>query len=205
MDTFKLKREQLKLAPKIKLQDSFSKVTLIAGIESIHFQNRIMASVVVCKFPSMEVIEKKTYVLDDPLPYRPGFQAYREMPAMIEAINLLDNDPDVLIILGNGIAHPRKIGLASHLGLSLNKPTIGVIEKLQYGKIVNGKIINNNEFVGFEVKTREHAKPIYISPGHQITLGSTINIIKESIRFPHKMPEPIHLAHKIGIKKTKKK
>ncbi len=203
MDTFELKKEQRRLAHKIELKDSFSKIKTLAGIDCIQSGNKLLACIVVCEFPSMKLLEKKTYLLNDPLPYKPGFLAYREMPAMIEAANLLENDPDVFLVSGTGIAHPRRLGLASHLGLSLNRPTIGITEKLLFGRVENGKIVIGNEIVGFEVRTKEHSLPIYLSPGYQITLGSALNIVKESIRYPHKMPEPLHLAHKIGKKRVR--
>ena len=203
MDIYELKKEQLRLASKVELKDNFSKIKTVAGVDCIAFENKLMACVIVCEYPSLKVIEKQTYTLSDPLPYRPCFLAYREMPAMIEAINQLENDPDLIIVSGAGIAHPRKIGLAAHLGLLLNKATIGITEKLLFGRIENGKIMGRNEILGFEVKTREHSRPIYISPGNLTSLGSTINIVRETIRYPHKMPEPLHLAHKIGRKKVR--
>lgn len=205
LDTFELKREQSKLARKIQLQDGFDKVKTIAGVDCIAKENTITAAVVVCEFPSLKVIEKKTYTLSNPLPYKAGFQAYREMPAIIDAYDQLDEEPDVIMVNGLGINHPRKIGLAAHLGLSLNKPTIGVTQKLPFGKIENGKIIDRNEHVGFEIKTREHANPVYVSPGYLITLGSCLNIVSKTICYPHKMPEPIHIARKVAKKKVKGK
>jgi len=151
----------------------------------------------------MKIVEKSKYILSDPLPYKLGYSAYREMPAMIEAYNLLEQEADIIIVNGNGINHPRKMGVASHLGLALNKPTIGVKQKLSSGKVEKGKIILNNEIVGFEVKTREHANPIYVSPGHLVSLGSCLKIVSKSIKLPHKIPEPLHLAHKFAKKKVK--
>ncbi|MEK6846495.1 MAG: endonuclease V, partial [Nanoarchaeota archaeon] len=165
--------------------------------------NKLLACVVVCEFPSLKVLEQKTYLLHDPLPYQPGFRAYREMPAMIEAYNLLEQEPDVILVKGEGILHPRRLGIASHLGLSLNKPTIGVSQNLVLGKLEQGKIFFNNEICGFEVKTREYANPVYVTPGHLITLGSVLNIVAKTIVFPHKMPEPLHLAHKLMRKSVK--
>ncbi|MBU0470365.1 MAG: endonuclease V [Nanoarchaeota archaeon] len=204
MDVLELKKEQFKLAGKISLNDTFSKVKTIGGISCLQFGNQLMASVTVCEFPSLKLIENKTYLLDNPLPYKPGFLAYREMPAMIEAYNKLDEEPDILLVKGPGILHPRKIGIASHLGLALNVPTIGVQNKLMLGNIEKGKIILNNEVVGFEIKTKEHAKPIYVSPGHQVSLGTVLNLIPKIIIFPHKLPEPLHLAHKASRKITRK-
>ena len=204
LDTFELKREQLRLAKKVILRDDFNRIKTIGGINCAVVGDKILAYVVVCKFPSMEIVEKKKYLLTNPLPYKPGFQAYREMPAMIEAFNSLENEPDLVLVNGTGIAHPRKIGIASHLGLALNKPTIGVTQKLVFGKVDKSKIVLHNDIVGFEIITREHANPVYVSPGHLISLGSTLDTVSKIIKFPHKMPEPLHLAHKFSRKKAKK-
>lgn len=203
MDTFELKREQSRLARKIVLNDLFSKVKTVGGADCVISENKIIAVVVVCKFPSMELIEKKTYTLSNPVPYKAGYQSYRDMPAVIEAYNQLDEEPDVLFVKGFGINHPRKFGMASHLGISLNKSTIGVAQKNIVGKVEKGKLIFNNEIVGFEVMTKEHANPVYVSPGHGITLGSSLDIVSKTIFPPHKMPEPLHIAHKIAKKKSK--
>ncbi|MBI4980348.1 endonuclease V [Candidatus Woesearchaeota archaeon] len=198
METLELKKEQLRLAHKIILRDGFSTVKKIAGIDTLPISpNQLLACVVVCEFPSLKVIEQKSYVLHDPLPFKPGYSAYRDMPAMIEAYNLLENEPDVILVKGEGILHPRKMGVASHLGLMLNKPTIGITPNLNLGKVELGKIIFHNEICGFEVKTREHANPVYVTPGHLITLGSALNIVAKTIVYPHKLPEPLHLVHKL--------
>jgi len=197
MDTFDLRKEQQRLASKIVLRDGFEQVKTIAGIDTqIVDKNKLLACIVVCEYPSLKILETQTYTLNDPLPYKPGFQAYREMPAMIEAYNQLDQEPDVLFVKGEGILHPRRMGVASHLGLSLNQATIGITPSLTLGKVNEGKIIYDNEICGFEIKTKEHANPVYVSPGHLITLGSALEIVTKTLRYPHKMPEPLHLAHK---------
>ncbi len=204
MDVQELKREQLKLAGKIELRDGFSKLKTIGAVDCVPSgEHALLASVVVCEYPSLAVIEKTTYFLHDPLPFRPGYEAYREMPAIIEAYNQLEQEPDVLMVSGSGVAHPRQLGVASHVGLVLNKPTIGVSEKLLFGFVENGKIIAHNQIKGFEVTTREHSLPMYVSPGHLITLGSALSIVRDTIRYPHKLPEPLHLAHKLARKKVK--
>lgn len=203
MDLAELKKEQLKLAAKIVLRDSSPTLKTIGGIDCVASGNELIACVVVCEFPSLKLLETKTYILADPFRYVPGFQAYREMPAMIEAYNQLELEPDLLLVSGAGIAHPRKIGLASHLGLILNKATIGITESLIVGKVQQGKIILDNEIVGFEITTREHSNAIYVSPGHLVSLGMTLNVIPQLIYYPHKMPEPLHIAHKVARKKGK--
>jgi len=204
MDTFELKKEQFKLAPKVSLRDGFEEVKTIGGVICLPFKNSILAYVVVCEYPSMKLIEKRKYVLHNPLPHKPGYDAYRMMPAMIEAYNMLNKEPEILFVKGDGILHPRKIGLASHLGLVLNKSVIGINDKLKLGKVEQGKIMFANKGVGFEIKTKEHAKPIYITQGHLISLGSMLKIVKKTILFPHKIPEPIHLAQKFAKNKIKR-
>ncbi len=207
MDLAELKKEQLKLAPKVVLKDGFStlsSIKTIGGIDSIGIGTELLACAVVCEFPSMKLLESKTYLLHQPLPYVPGFQAYREMPAMIEAFNHLETEPDLLLVSGAGIAHPRRLGIASHLGLVLNKPTIGVTQKLLFGKVERGKIVAAVDILGFEIKTREHSNPVYVSPGHLIALGTVLSIMPKLMREPHKMPEPLHLAHKLARREGKR-
>ena len=204
MDIIELKKEQLKLASKVVLRDSFTQVKLVGGADYFPVGDKILAAVVVCKYPSFEIVEKKTFLLDNPLPSRSEYLAYRVMPAIIEAFNELTEEPDVLFVRGDGINHPRKFGLASHLGLALQIPTLGVVTNNNVGNIENGKIMFENEIVGFAIKTREHANEIYVSPGHLMSLGSALQLVKDSVRFPHKMPEPLHIAHKLAKKKAKK-
>jgi len=205
MDIKSFKKEQLKLAEKVVLQDNLSLPKTIAGISCTQVGNDLLASVVVCLYPSFEIKESKTFLLHDPLPHRPGFVAYREMPAVIEAFNKLEEDPDLILVAGEGILHPRRFGIASHLGLILSKPTIGVADKLICGQVKKGKVFFNEDLVGFEVKTREHSNSIYVSPGHLISKGFVLNIVSKMFKYPHKMPEPIYLASKLARKKMKEK
>lgn len=205
MDTFELRREQLKLAPKIVLSDSFKEIKTLGGAVCQQMGDKLLACVVVCEFPSFKVKEQKTYLLGHPLPYRPGFSAYREMPAIIEAFNLLDEEPDILLVKGPGVLHPHNIGIASHLGLALNISTIGVQDKVTFGALQEGKVLVDGKVMGFEIKTREYSNPIYVSPGHHISLETVLDIIPKTIVHPHKLPEPLHIAHKIGRKMMEKK
>jgi len=203
MDTFELKKEQLKLAAKIVVRDGFSTVKTIGAVICQPFGTKLMAIAVVCTFPSSELIEKKTFLLENPLPYKPGYEAYREMPAMIEAYNQLEQEPDLLLVYGTGVLHPRGLGIASHLGLALNKATMGIISTLLFGKVEKGKIIVDGEVKGFEITTRQHANPIYVSPGHLVSVGTVLHIIPQLIQYPHKLPEPLHLAQKMVKKNVK--
>ncbi|MBT4935512.1 endonuclease V [Candidatus Woesearchaeota archaeon] len=203
MDLEELKKEQWKLAQKIVLRDDFTTVRTIGGVECVQSGDNIIACVVVCEYPSMKLKEQKVYTLHNPLPHRLWFEAYREMPAIVEAFNMLEEEPDILIIKGNGILHPRKIGIASHVGLILNKSTIGISEKLLLGNVEKGNVLLEGDVVGFEITTREHAKPLYVSPGNLISLGSVLTIMQSTIISPHKMPEPLHIARKVAKKFAK--
>ncbi len=205
MDFFELKTEQAKLSYRIRLEDTFSEIKTIGAAECQVLGNKLLATVVVCEFPSFAVKEHKSYVLDNPLPHKLGFEAYREMPAIIEAVNQLDEEPEVLLVKGSGVLHPRRIGVASHLGLELNIPTIGVQDKLTFGNLQEGKIILDGAVLGFEIKTKEFSNPLFISPGHNISVATALDIISKSIVHPHKLPEPLHLAHKLGRKMTRNK
>lgn len=203
MDLRELKREQYKLAQRVILKDDFREIKTIGGVDCAQINNKIVAIAVVLEFPSLNVLEIKTAKLNDPLPYVPGFLAYREMPAIIEAFNRLEQEPDILLVDGTGILHPRKVGMASHLGLALNKPTIGLTKKLPLGTIEKGKIFFENELVGFEINTKDHAKPLYVSPGHNVSLGTCLKIVQQCIKPPHKLPEPLHIAARVAKKALK--
>ena len=196
VDLNKLKEEQLKLAKKVVVSDFFEKLELIGGVDCAYNQDDVIAAIVVCGYKTMEVKEKVFSVLKAKVPYMQGFLAYREGHAISEAYAKLENKPDVLIFDGHGILHPRRIGLASHLGVLLNQASIGVAKQLFVGE-AKGKIVYvDKEARAESIVTREHSKPIYVSPGHKISLKKSVEIIKNCLRFPHKLPEPLHLAHK---------
>ena len=195
-----LKKEQLKLAAKVSMVDGFRKINLIAGAHQSYFENKIISSVAVCDYNTMEAIEKKHAYADAKVPYKSGYLFYRDGPALIEAFNMLDNKPDVLIIEANGILHPRRIGMASHAGILLDTTTIGVTKRLMLGEVKDKTVYVDKEARGYGLITKEHANPIYVSPGHKISLKTSLEVIKKCIRLPHKLPEPLHLARKHGNK-----
>ncbi len=196
----KLKEEQLKLARKVSLKNSLKEAETIAGADCAFYSNKVVAAIVVCD-NEMRPIEKKYSVMDVKLPYMPGFLFYREGPAIADAYSKLDKKPDVLMTDGNGILHPLRIGIASQLGVMLDQATIGIAKNLLLGmRDEDGRILVGNEIRGIEVRTREHAKPLYISPGHKISMEKAEELVKSSMRLPHKLPEPLHLAHRYANK-----
>ncbi len=203
IDLNKLKEEQLKLAKKVINTDSFEKITTIAGADQSYSDNKVISAIAVCDYKSLEVIEEKHAVVDAKIPYKSGFLFYRDGPAVIEAFNKLENKPDVLILKGNGVLHPRRIGMASQVGLLLDTATIGVAKKLMLGQVKGNTIYVEKEARGYKITTREHAKPIYVSPGYKVSLKTSLEVIKNCLRYPHKLPEPLQLAQKYGNKVRK--
>jgi deoxyribonuclease V len=195
IDKEKLKKEQLEIAPKIITTDSFKKAELVAGCDIQHTDSKIVCAIVVCD-KNLEPVETQISVQDVNMQYVPGLLFYREGPVIIETFNKLENKPDVLICPFNGILHPRRIGAASQLGLILDVATIGVAKNLLCGKEQGNSVVMEKEVRANKVVTKEHAKPVYVSPGHKISLKKSVEIVKTNVIEPHKLPEPLHLAHK---------
>jgi len=202
-DIARLKQEQKKLAKKIVLADSISDVKTIAGCDIACTGNNIICVIVVMDLQTLKIRETKYFFDKIRFPHIDGLESYRDAKVLIETYHALELDPDILLIDGTGICHSAGIGLASHIGLSLDKCSIGVTKEFNVGKEENGTIFLKNRSVAKTLNTKELAKPIIISPGHKISLETSYDIIKSLIR-DHKMPEPLHQAHKVANKIRRK-
>jgi deoxyribonuclease V len=200
MNVRDLKKEQLKRAKKVIVKDDFDEMNYIGGCDQAFVDNQVISAVVVLDAKTLKLIEKKYAVAEAPIQYIPGFLSYRESPAVVEAVSKLQQKPDLMMVDANGILHPRKIGMASHLGILLDMPTIGIAKKLLMGEEKDGKIIVEGETRAIALKTKEHAKPIYVSPGHRVSLKTAAELVKKCLVEKHKMPEPLHEAHKYSNK-----
>ncbi|MEK6852897.1 MAG: endonuclease V, partial [Nanoarchaeota archaeon] len=151
IDTEKLESEQKKLAKLIVSKDErdFSILQFIAGCDVITISNKVIGSIVVCT-PDLEVVEQKFSIQRATFPYIPGFLTYRELPVLKDCFEKIENVPDVIFIDGNGTLHPQGCGLASHFGLSVSIPTIGVAKELLCGTAKNGKVYVDGKVRGAE-------------------------------------------------------
>ena len=200
LDINKLKKEQIKLSEKVITRDEFKKLKLIGGCSQTYITHeKIISVVAVFDYKTLKVLETRRAIEESKIPYIPGYLSYKEVSVVILAYNNLDTKPDILMCNFNGILHPRRIGAASHLGLLLDIATIGVAKKLLCGTVKEGKVYVDGEIRGIELKTKEFSKPLYISPGHKISLGTALKLAKECIR-EFKMPVPLHYTHKEGVK-----
>jgi len=197
LDLGKIKQEQVKLAKSLKIKDSidFSLTEKIAAIESITVKNKIISAVVVCDKEN-NIIEQQYFLDKLKFPYLHEFRSYREVESMIGAFNKIQERVDLVLLRGHGITHPR-LGLASHFSISVNVPSVGVSDVLfDEDKIEEDNILKDGKKVGKVFLSKEGSTPIYISPGNNISVDSSLKIIKKLIVPPHKFPEPMHLAHK---------
>jgi deoxyribonuclease V len=192
-----LKSEQRKLAKQVKLKDSvdFSEVKMIAGVDTATIGRDVVAGIVVLD-SNMEIVEEKFAVRKAEFPYISEFRSYRELPAIMECYQKLETDVDLFIVEGNGILHPRRLGIASHFGILVQKPTIGVAKSMMFGDVKGDKIYSDDEVLGSVLVVKKGSNPIYVSPGHLISLKTATEIVKKLIRPPHKLPEPLDAAHR---------
>jgi deoxyribonuclease V len=189
---------------KVVIEDCFDKIELITSIDTAYDnkRNRLYSAVVTMTYPEMAVIEKVVAEGKVRFPYIPAFLAFREGPVVLKSLSRLKQVPDLLIFAGHGIAHPRKFGMASHIGLITDFPSIGCSRKVLIGdfempgekKGSSSQLILNDETVGRVYRTKEAVKPMFISSGHRCSLDTAVEIIVNCLTT-FRMPEPLRLAH----------
>jgi len=193
--TERLLGEQRGLAQKARFYDAFGKVKRIAGLDCSYIGELIIGGAVVMDLNTLVPVEKSYVVRKLDFPYIPGLLAYRELKAMIGAVQKLKIGADVLMIDGFGTNHPRRCGIATQIGLELELPAIGVGKSFLCGEIrEDGYVYQDGERVGKLVFSKSSKKPIYVSPGHRISLDTSIELVEKCIRLG-RIPEPIRLAH----------
>jgi len=203
-DFKRLEEEQIELAKKVIKQDVFSRLKTIGGLDVGFNHDKIYCSAVVCDYKNMSILESQSVENECKIRYIPGFRAQRELKAMIEAFNKLKQKPDILLLNASGMLHPRKCGLASHLGIMLDQPVIGITKTLLCGKLNNDEILIDNELVGKELFGNEKLRKVYVSVGHKISVDKSVEIVKNCTHPPHRMPEPLHLASQLVRKNMKR-
>lgn len=203
LDISQLKEIQKSIAKGISLKDDFDEIKYIAGFDLAFQGKKIICSAVVLDYNTFEIVESKYTISEEVMPYSPKFLCFREAPAYIETFKDLEIQPDVLMLDGQGAMHSKVIGVASHVGVLLNKPCIGVSSKLVFGKLDVDNVMFEDKIVGKALKTKDFANPIFVSPGHKLTLDSAVEITQKCLRG-HKMPEPIHAAHNYATKLKRK-
>jgi deoxyribonuclease V len=196
-------RLQEKLRDRVVLEDRFGKIRLVAGADLAFDPETTMAfaGVIVYRFPELEEVERRKARRKLRFPYVPGLLSFRESPVLLEAFARIRGEPDVILIDGHGRAHPRRFGIACHLGVILDKPTIGCAKSLLVGEHddpgeVAGSttpLLLDGEQVGTVLRTRDGVKPIYVTTGHRISLGSAVKVVRQCLDG-FRIPKPTREA-----------
>lgn len=198
------KKIQLELAASVSRVGKVEDPHLVAGVDiSVdRWRGTGRAAVVVLSYPELDIVEVQTATDRVTFPYVPGLLSFREMPLIIPAFEKLKRVPDLVMVDGQGIAHPRRIGIAAHLGLFLGIPTIGCAKSRLIGAYTEPgmkqgswrELTDGNEVIGAVLRTRDSVKPVYVSTGHMVDLESAVQWVLACGRG-YRLPEPTRLAH----------
>jgi deoxyribonuclease V len=203
---------QSRLAEEIILYDALGPVRHVAGVD-VGFEDdgaTTRAAVAVLAFPSLQLETSRIARLPTRFPYVPGLLSFREVPAVLAAMERLDVRPDLLLCDGQGVAHPRRLGIASHLGLLLDIPSIGVAKTRlvgTHGAVPDERgawvpLRDGKETIGAVLRSRQGVKPLYVSPGHRIGLASAVAWVLACLTR-YRLPETTRWAHRLASEKVR--
>ncbi len=198
---------QNQLSGEIITSDQLGEVNYVAGVD-VGFEDNYAisrAAVAVLSFPELQLIEQAIARRPTTFPYIPGFLSFREVPVVLDALSQIKITPDLILCDGQGIAHPRRFGLACHLGLLITVPTIGVAKSRLIGQHEELPLEKGNwqalrhrgEVIGAVVRSRTGVKPLYVSPGHRISLPTAIDYVLRCTP-KYRLPETTRWADKLA-------
>ncbi len=204
---------QKQLRYEVEMQDRFNQpIKTVAGIDLGYDVKNDMsrAVVVILSFPELELLETSEARLPIQFPYVPGLLSFREMPVAIKALEKLEITPDVILCDGQGLAHPRRFGIACHIGILADVPTVGVAKSLLVGKFENlgeerGSIeplIHKNEQIGVALRTKSKVQPLFVSVGHRVSLETATDLVLQCAP-KYRLPETTRLADKLASYRKK--
>ena len=197
---------QNELREKLDITERDLNISTIGGADiSLNlYSSTIYAGIILLSFPSLTPIAYSLVKAETHFPYVPGYLAFREVPALTEAWQQMPIKPDVLIVDGHGIAHPRRMGIAAHFGVHTGQPSMGCAKKILFGKyeepdIEQGSfspILYKEEQVGYAFRSKGKTAPVFISPGHGMGMKNSLGIIRQCTG-KYRIPEPTRLAHEL--------
>lgn len=195
---------QQRLREEVRIAPLSHEIKTIAGadISFNKFEPTVYAGVVVLSYPEMEVIEEAGVISRTKFPYVPGLLSFRETPSVLEAWSRLKTEPDALMLDGQGLAHPRRVGIACHVGLLIERPTLGCAKSVLVGKYEEpspergewSEMIHKGEVVGAALRTKRNVQTVFVSPGHLIDLEGAVELTLRS-DGGYRQPEPTRRAH----------
>ncbi len=195
---------QKRLRDRVRLEPLATVPSLVGGcdVSMNRFASEGFGGFVTLSYPSLEMLDHAVARERIPFPYVPGLLSFREIPMLLTAWEKLRRKPDVILVDGIGIAHPRRLGIASHLGLVLDIPTVGVAKSVLVGTYEEpgeepgsaSPLIYKGETVGMALRTKRNVKPVFVSPGHRVTVEEAVELVRSCVR-KHRLPEPTRFAH----------
>ena len=217
LDEAEARALQRRLAGQVVREDRFDTIRTVAGID-LGFPRTPdgselgRAAVVVLRWPDLDLVEERVVEQPVTFPYIPGLLSFREAPVGLAAMASLEHRPDLLLVDGHGLAHPRRFGIASHIGLLLDLPTIGCAKSILAGRAEEPgpnpgdwtPLVHRGETIGAALRTRSKVKPIYVSTGHRVSLASAIAFVSECGRG-YRLPEPTRLADRIASRRGERR
>jgi deoxyribonuclease V len=193
----KLRTEQIELSKKVEIIDGFDEIETVAGFDMAYPKNDFddcCGACVVMDYTTKKVIEEKTVFAKAHFPYIPTYLSFRELPFLKKLVESLISNPTILMIDGNGLMHPYGFGIASHVGVSIDTPSIGVAKSMLCGKLENNVVKMDNKKIGYALfPSKRVRKPIYVSPGHKISFETSLEVVRHLSVY--KNPEPLRRAH----------
>jgi len=211
LDLNELARTQEKIAKLVVQKDGFKKLEAIAGCDiSFAEKDKACAACVVLSYGDLELLKKRVIKVKVSLPYIPTFLAFRELEGMLRVLRGVE--ADVYVVGAHGVAHPRRAGLASHLGVLLDRPTLGVAKSKLVGDAKEpaanrgslSLLKDGEEVIGAAVRTKGGSRPVFVSVGHKLELKTAIRIALETTKS-HLLPEPLQLAHELATRGMREK
>jgi deoxyribonuclease V len=202
---------QLQMSKRIIFEDRLpKKIRFVGGVDVAYVKDVCIGAVAIIDHKSLDLIESQTAVCKVRMPYIPTLLSFREIRASVLGIRKLELQPDLFLVDGQGFAHPYRCGFASHLGLVIGRPTIGVAKSRLFGQVKNvnfeedvALLRHGHEVVGAVVRTKGGSKPVYVSVGHMASLKTAIRIVKTCVR-DSRIPEPLLKAHQIANAEKRK-
>lgn len=195
------------LAARVERADRLGEVRLVAGVDTSSMFRRqnapVHAAVVVTDAATDEIVDLGEWSEAPPFPYVPGYLGFRECPALVRAFERLRRPPDLILVDGQGISHPRRLGIASHFGAMLDLPTIGIAKSILVGEPQGTlgphpgdriALVHQQETVAAALRTRARAAPVYVSTGHRVSLPTALDWALR-LSGGYRLPRPIRLAH----------
>jgi len=212
MDIAALRQEQLERAAEVQQEDDFEVMPprYIGGAD-VGFEQGgevTRAALVILEYPSLRLVEHRVARIATTMPYIPGFLSFREYPALLAAWQQLELKPDLLFVDGQGIAHPRRLGVASHFGLLVDVPTIGVAKSRLFGKFeplddepgTTQPLIDKGEQIGWVLRSKRRCNPLFISPGHRVSQVTALSWVETCLNG-YRLPEPTRWADAVASRR----